>query len=417
MTRLGEALAPSRLGPVFRLLLASSWVGNLGDGVSLAGGPLLLASETHRPVLVALGAVLQRLPWLLFGLLAGVTADRTDRRVLIVSAHVTRAAIAGGLAALITVGLVNVVVVLGALFVLGISEVVADTTATTLLPMIVEGADLGAANARLMGGVMAVNQMAGPAIGAALFAIGRAAPFLLEAACMIAASLLAIRLSLPQGTRAEPRRAVSHEIGEGLRWLWRNAAVRTLAITIVAFNVTFGAAWSVLVLYALERLHAGKVGFGLLTTASALGGLLGAAVYGRLTARISLGNIMRIGLIIETLTHLSLALTRITLVALGIMFIFGIHAQVWGVTATTVRQRLVPEHLQGRVSSVYLIGVQAGIVAGGAVGGWIAQAFGIVAPFWFGFVGSALLVAVIWRQLPNISAANYPGVPPHEPAP
>lgn len=406
MTGLGEAIAPARLGPSFRLLLASSWVGNLGDGVSLAAGPLLLASETHRPVLVALGTVLQRLPWLAFGLLAGVTADRVNRRILIVVAHVSRAIIAMSLATLISAGLVSVGVVLGALFVVGTSEVLADTTATTLLPMIVDRDDLGLANARLMGGVMAVNQLAGPAIGASLFAVGRSVPFMVEAACMSAAAVLALRLALPTAAQAQPRRAVLQDIGEGLRWLWRNAPVRTLAVTIVAFNVTFGAAWSVLVLYAIEKLHAGKVGFGLLTSAAALGGLVGTTVYGRLTARLSLGNIMRIGLIIETLTHLSLALTRITALALGIMFIFGIHAQVWGVTATTVRQRLVPHHLQGRVSSAYLIGVQAGIVAGGVIGGLVAQAFGILAPFWFGFCGSGMLVALMWRQLPHISAAS-----------
>jgi predicted MFS family arabinose efflux permease len=100
----------------------------------------------------------------------------------------------------------------------------------------------------------------------------------------------------------------------------------------------------------------------------------------------------------------SLALTRLTPVAIGIMFVFGLHAQVWGVTATTVRQRLVPGHLQGRVASVYLIGVQAGIVVGGAIGGVVAQRYGILAPFWFACIGSACLVALMWRQLPHISA-------------
>ena len=71
-----------------------------------------------------------------------------------------------------------------------------------------------------------------------------------------------------------------------------------------------------------------------LTTASAIGGLVGAAVYRWLTARVSLGSIMRIGLVIETLTHLSLALTRSTAIALVVMLVFGVHAQVWGVTAT-----------------------------------------------------------------------------------
>jgi predicted MFS family arabinose efflux permease len=182
--------------------------------------------------------------------------------------------------------------------------------------------------------------------------------------------------------------------------------MRTLTLTIVVFNVTFGAAWSVLVLYALERLHAGKVGFGLLTTATAIGGLVGAAIYQRLAARVPLGRIMQVGLIIETLTHLSLALTRSTVIALAVMFVFGIHAQVWGVTASSVRQRAVPIRLQGRVSSVYLIAVQGGIVAGGALGGIIAEKFGVTGPFWFAFIGSAIFLAIIWHQLPNIAHSD-----------
>jgi hypothetical protein len=67
---------------------------------------------------------------------------------------------------------------------------------------------------------------------------------------------------------------VRDEIREGWSWLWAHAAVRTLAITIFTFNVTFGAAWSVLVLYARERLGLGVVGFGLISTAIAAGGLL-----------------------------------------------------------------------------------------------------------------------------------------------
>jgi predicted MFS family arabinose efflux permease len=115
---------------------------------------------------------------------------------------------------------------------------------------------------------------------------------------------------------------------------------------------------------------------------------------------------MRVGLLIETLTHLGLAVTTRPWVALLIMLAFGAHASVWGTTSTTVRQRAVPIELQGRVSSVYLIGVQGGIVAGSAIGGVIARAWGITAPFWFGFVGSFLLLSIIWRQLALIAHAD-----------
>jgi len=160
ISRFAEAMAPRRLGRSFRWLLASSWIGNLGDGISLAAGPLLVASETHDPLLVALAAVLQRLPWLLIGLLAGVLADRVERRRLIVVAHITRTAIAAAIAIVILTGGVSIVFVLVALFALGASEVVADTTAPTLLPMIVERQHLGLGNARLMAGIITVDQLA-----------------------------------------------------------------------------------------------------------------------------------------------------------------------------------------------------------------------------------------------------------------
>ena len=183
------------------------------------------------------------------------------------------------------------------------------------------------------------------------------------------------------------------EIREGWSWLWAHAAVRTLAITIFTFNVTFGAAWSVLVLYARERLGLGAVGFGLISTAMAVGGLLGAASYGWLERHVRLGVIMRGGLIIETLTHLALALTRWAWFALIVFVIFGAHAFIWGTTSTSVRQRAVPAQFQGRVGSVYLTGVVGGIVIGSALGGLVASVWGVTAPFWFAFAGSALILA------------------------
>ncbi|HUP84163.1 MAG TPA: MFS transporter [Acidimicrobiales bacterium] len=404
MSRVFDAIAPTRLGRPFRWLLASSWVSNLGDGIGLAAGPLLVASKTHDPFVVALAVVLQRIPWLLFGLLAGVVADRFDRRRIVLAVHTARALILIVVAATIAADGVGIVVVLIALFLLGTAETFADTTTATLLPMVVGKADLGIGNARIMAGFVTVNQLAGPPMGAAMFATAPITPFLAEAVLMLASAVLSWRIILPAHGRdaSEPSR-IRREIADGWRWLWNNPAVRTLAITIVTFNVAFGAAWSVLVLYAIERLHAGEVGFGLLTTATACGGVAATGLYGRLAKRVSLGNLMRAGLIIETVTHLALALTTSTPIALVIMFVFGAHAFVWGTTSTSIRQRAVPTELQGRVSSVYLIGVQGGIVAGGAVGGVVAGALGVTAPFWFAFVGSAVLVVLLWRQLTLIA--------------
>src|SRR5215207_11153122 len=93
MNGVTETVAPSRLGMPFRWVLGSSWVSNLGDGLAVAAGPLLVASQTHEPFLVALAALVQWLPPMLFGLFAGALSDRLDRRLLVVTVDALRAVV------------------------------------------------------------------------------------------------------------------------------------------------------------------------------------------------------------------------------------------------------------------------------------------------------------------------------------
>lgn len=412
VSRLVEIVVPRRLGTGFRWLLASSWTSNLGDGISIAAGPLLVASQTSDPFLVAMAAFLQWLPPLVFGLYAGALSDRLDRRLIVITVDLIRAAVLAVLVLTIATDQVSVAVVLGSLFLLGTAEVFADNTSSTLLPMLIHRDDLALGNARLTAGFVTVNQLAGPPLGAALFVAGSVWPFLAQTVLVLLGALLISRIVLPPHGRDRTERGrMRHEIAHGVRWAWRHAAVRTLLLTIFTFNITFGAAWSVLVLYATQRLELGAIGFGLVTTVSAVGGLLGTLSYGWITGRLSLGNIMRIGLIIETLTHLGLALTTSPYVALPIFFVFGAHAFIWGTTSITVRQRAVPSELQGRVGSVNLVFVFGGLVIGSGVGGLLAQQFGIVAPFWFAFVGSAVFVVAIWKQLVHIAHADEAPAP------
>jgi predicted MFS family arabinose efflux permease len=299
---------------------------------------------------------------------------------------------------------VNIAVVLLALFVLGTSETFADASSSTMLPSLVAREDLGVANARMQGAFLLTNQLLAPPIGAFLFAAGMALPFATNAACFALGGLLISRVVLgATGERRVARSSLRAEMVEGIRWLFEHPPMRTLALTIFTFNVTFGAAWSVLVLYAAERLGMDAVGFGLLTTAVAVGGIVGIAAYGRLERRFSLADIMRVGLLIETGTHLSLAVTTSSAVALATMVVFGAHAFVWGTTSTVVRQRAVPDVILGRVTSVYRVAIIGGLVIGTPIGGLLARTFGITAPFWFGFAGSALLVALLWREFAHIA--------------
>lgn len=401
------------MGRDFRWLLASSWTSNVGDGVALAAAPLLIASMTSSPILVAAGAILQFLPWLLFGLHAGAIADRFDRRRLVMVANAARAVVLAGLCAFLLTGTANIWIVLAVAFLYGTAEVFVDTAGSTLLPMLVKPADLGLGNARLQAGYLVANQFAGPPLGAFLFAAGTAWPFLLEILCVLLAVVLISRMartpvpprtSTGSGTHEKPH--VHTDIAEGLRWLWQNPPVRMLVLIILVFNVTWAAPWGVLVLYATEHLNMGAVGYGALTTASAAGGILATLCFGWLERHVSFATLMRVVLSLEVLMHLAFALTSTGWVALVIMFVFGAYAFIWGTISTTVRQRLVPPELQGRVASVNMVGVFGGMVIGQALGGVIAQFWGLTAPWWFAFVGAALTLLLVWKPISQIVSAK-----------
>ena len=405
--RVVDTVAPPRLGTGFRWLLSSSWVSALGDGLSLAAGPLLVASQTHQPFLVALAALLQRLPWLLFGLYAGALADRIDRRRMVILWDGLRVVVLAFLAVTVATGWVDITVVLVVMFLVGLAEVFASSASRTLLPMLVHRDDLGIGNARLMTGAIALNQLSGPPIGAFLFAAGMALPFVTQAVCVALGVVLIARVATPKGAvRDVGDTHIRRDIADGVRWLVGHAAVRTLAIAILTFNVTWAAAWAVLVLYSDEVLGLGSVGFGLLTTAAAVGGILSTSCYGWLERHVPLARLMRTCLTLEVLLHLAFALNRSPVIAFVLMFGFGCYAFVWGTVSQSVRQRAVPMEYLGRVGAAYSVGLYAGVVAGQALGGLIADRWGLIAPFWFAFVGSAITLALLWRPLGQVALSD-----------
>ena len=142
--RAADAVAPPRLGRSFRLLLLTSVVTNTGDGIALAAGPLLVASQTRDPLIVSMAVLAQNLPVLLFGFAAGVMADRVDRVRLMAVVNVVRGIVLALLAASVATHVVSIWVVLAALFALGTAETFADIGSASILPRLVaQGAAAG----------------------------------------------------------------------------------------------------------------------------------------------------------------------------------------------------------------------------------------------------------------------------------
>ncbi len=393
-----------RLPREFRWLWAAYGSSNLSDGILLAAGPLLVTSITLAPFAVASALLAQRLPWLLFGLLAGEVVDRVDRRRLMILAHTGRAIVLAALVVAVVAGELTLAVVYVTMFLLGTAETFADNAGSTLVVATVPDASLGLANSRLVGTSAVANRLAGPPLGALLFGLGIATPFAVEVVLLSLAALFVSRLPARGRPVHEDGAALGlwTRLAEGLRWLGQARAVRRLAIVVALFNLTFGATYSILVLYAFERLGLGATGFGLLLTTSAVGGVVGAAVFGRLEQRFSYTVLLRAGLLVETSTHLFLAATTSWLVAGAVLTVFGVHEAVWGSLSNTIRLRATPEHLLGRVNSVYMLAVLAPLSVGALLGGALAEAFGVLSVFWYAGAGAALTTVWAWRGLAEL---------------
>jgi MFS family permease len=398
----GGTLRRGGLGPEFRKLWTANAISNLGDGVTFVAGPLLAASLTRDPLLVAGLAFAQRLPWLLFSLVSGVLVDRLDRRRLMATVDVARSLLLGLLGVAVLLEAATIPLLYAVFFAVGVAETLFDNASVSILPSVVARERLPKANGRLLGARVVAEDLAGPPLGGVLFAAAAAVPFLLDAGTFAAAAALVAamrgRFRVERPEEAPPT-TLRSEIAEGVRWLWRNRLLRILALAIGLMNVTFMATASILVLYANERLGLGPAGYGLLFSSMAVGGGAASLVVERIVGWLGPATTMRVGLLIEASTHLVLALARSPLVVGAILALFGFHAITWNVTSISLRQELVPERLLGRVNSAYAVFSSGGTALGAVVGGLLARRFGLTAPFWCSFVAMTLLVLVAWRVL------------------
>ncbi|HSR15523.1 MAG TPA: MFS transporter, partial [Gemmatimonadales bacterium] len=224
----------TRLGSSYRRLWIASVISNLGDGVGVIAYPWLASAVTRNPLLIALIAVAQRLPWLLFTLPAGVITDRVDRRKIIVGSDVVRAGLtfAVALAVLgnetrlpapadlasggeVATNLTVYAVLVVAALLIGMAEVLRDNAAQTFLPALVAPEQLERANGGLWGAEMVANSFAGPPLGSLLLGVGFALPFFFDAGTFAVAAGLVFLITgqfKPGSGGAAPARPVGWKV-------------------------------------------------------------------------------------------------------------------------------------------------------------------------------------------------------------
>jgi predicted MFS family arabinose efflux permease len=386
----------------FAALWGANALSNLADGLVFVAVPLVAADLTDDPRAVAGLATTYALVRLLVALPVGVHVDRLDRRTLLVVANLLRGAALVALAAAMHAGVASLVLLYAVMAVVGVLESAADGAAVAVLPSLVPHDRLDRANARITGTQLVADEFVGPPLGGILFAVAAAVPLYATGGLWAAAGAVALALPRrpPAADLADPPRAsVVREAAEGVRWLARHRVVGALALIGGLASVGYMLPFSVLVLFARDRLGLDAAGYGVLLAASALGGLAGSAIAAPLRARLGARWTIVAALALGAASLAGLAVTRNPIVAAVLLALYILHAVVWGICATSLRQRLVPDPLLGRVGAAGRVLSLLGLAVGSALGGALATA-GIAVPTIAGaavFAGCAVLAVLRLR--------------------
>lgn len=419
------------LGANYRRLFAASTISNLGDGVGLVAYPWLASAVTRNPVLIALVAVAQRLPWLVFTLPAGVITDRGDRRRLMVGANAARAVFTGFVAlavlwrgdklpgpdeldAVLHTEWVLYLCVIAATLFLGVGEVLYDNSAQTFMPRLVRDDQLEKANGRMWASETAANQFLGPPLGSLMLAVGFVLPFVVDAAsfAVSAALIVAITATPPVASTAPPeRRPWKEELREGVRWLWGHDLLRPMALILGSLNGLGSITFAAFVLFAQDVLGTSTTEFAALTMAGAVGGIIAGWTASSVARRLGSGPSLWVTLVGGAVTSTVIGLVT-NVPAVAAMFAINTFVAVlWNVITVSLRQSIIPDHLLGRVNSVYRFFAWGMIPIGAFIGGLvvtITDAFGdrelaLRMPWFVAAVGQ---VIVLIYAVPKLTTAR-----------
>jgi MFS family permease len=388
-------------GRAYQRVLWANTISSVGDGVYLCALPLLAVTVTRDPRLIALVSAAGFIPWLVLSLPAGVVVDRYDRGMLMRRSQVIQGLTVTVSAVLVLVHRVDIALLVLLAFLLGSAEVIFGNAAQSVLPDLVPPEQLPKANGNLQVSLTVGETFAGPPLGSVLFALSRALPFGLDACSFFgsAALLTGLPRQASPATAPAPMRA---QMAEGLRYLARHRLLRTVAVLLGVSNFASQLGQSTLVLLAVQILHTGTRGYGLLWTASAVGAILGGMTAPVLTGRLGMLPSLIGSLAASAAAFAGIGLASDEVVACALFAVNGYASTMWNVVTVSLRQQIVPGELFGRVNSAYRM-IGWGLLPVGAItGGFVAHAFGLRAPYLLGGITIAIAAVAAVPVLAHI---------------
>jgi MFS family permease len=389
-----------RLGTAFWRLLAASTSSNVADGLLRVALPLLAASLTRDPVLIAALTSLAFLPWLLFALPAGALVDRMDRRRAMAAGNAVRALALLILSATVLTGSASMPVLYAVAFAIGVAETVYDSAARAMVPQVLSREQLDRGNGLMTVGEEGGQSFVGAPVGAALFALMAAAPFLVTAGAYVVSAAIVLTLAgVYRPVSARPRATVRRDIADGISWLWSHRFLRRLTLVSATTAGLESMASALMVLWALDVLGVGQAGYGLLLTASGVGAVAGGLVAAPLAARIGRSATLVLGGVVASLAVVGAGLSRHGLLAGAFLALTAAGVMFWNVLTMSLRQALIPQHLFGRVQGGYRTLVWGAIPLGALLGGVLADLTSVPTVFVVVGLGQLMMAGVLARLL------------------
>ena len=374
-----------RLGTSFAKVWSASVLSNLADGVLKLAVPVVAVRYTDSPMLIAGIGIAMSLPWLLLALPAGAIADRVDRRWAMLAANGARVAVAALLALVLATGQGSIWLLYLAGIAVGVSEVFYDTASQSILPQVVDRSALPTANARLYAGELTANNFIGPPLGG--FLVAAAAGLAFGVPAVLWALAVAMLAWVPGSFRVQRDGAPTSlraDIAEGFRFLFGHRVLRTLAVMTGVSNFASSAGFAVFVLFAIgpaSPMGLSEPEYGLLSTAMAIGAVIGSLSATRLTAWLGRSRSIALGIFTFTLSVGTPAFTASPWLIGAAWLLSGIGVAVWNVIVVSLRQQLTPDALLGRMNSCYRLLAWGTIPLGNLAGGLLAEAFGLTTTF------------------------------------
>ncbi|TJY41815.1 MFS transporter [Cohnella pontilimi] len=359
------------LGASFRRFYTAVALTGAGDGMTTAALPWLAAALSGNALLVSMVSAASRLPWLLFSLPFGVMIDRFPRHVLMAVSSFVRAVMMGLITLSVYFGFANLPLLIVLTFLFGTAKVMYDSTAQTMVPMLVEQKELERANGLVSSVQLVTSDILGGALAGLLLTVGMPYPFLIDTLTSAASIPMLAGLKREETAVVRAHRlSFRHDLMQGVRFVWHDPLLRPLALFQIGMTGAFSVITAMQVFFIKEILHLNSFGFGVLISVATLGSIAGGQFVSRVKEKLGTRKSILLAIGVMAVGYGLCGVSSHWAVVGALYTIGAFFIVVWNVINVSFRQRIVPEELLGRVNGVFRF-LSWGVASIGAVLGGV----------------------------------------------